>query len=76
VFQIIDYRYVAKLPTIITVHREAQIDPRIQTRIFDLARGSVTEILAPSFRQTHRRAQMKPDAEERYPRGRGKYKRE
>ena len=76
VFQIIDYRYVAKLPTIITVHREAQIDPRIQTRIFDLTRGSVTEILAPSFRQTHRRAQMKPDTEERYPRGRGKYKRE
>ncbi len=65
VFQIIDYRYVAKLPTIITVHREAQIDPRIQTRIFDLARGSVTEILAPSFRQTHRRAQMKPETASR-----------
>ncbi|MDE3090524.1 MAG: ATP-binding protein [Chloroflexota bacterium] len=75
-FQIIDYRYVAKLPTIITIHREAQVEPRIQTRIFDLARGSVTEILAPSYRMTHRRAQMKPEAEERYPRGRGKYKRE
>ena len=75
-FQIIDYRYVAKLPTIITIHREAQIDPRIQTRIFDLARGSVTEILAPSYRMTHRRAQTKPESEERYPRGRTKYKRE
>jgi DNA replication protein DnaC len=61
-FQIIDYRYVARLPTIITIHREAQIDPRIQTRIYDLARGSVEEILAPSFRTTHRRAQAKPES--------------
>lgn len=75
IFQIIDYRYIAKLPTIITIHREAQIEPRIQTRIFDLARGSVTEILAPSYRTTHRRAQMKPDTDERAARGR-KYKRE
>ncbi len=60
-FQIIDYRYVARLPTIITIHREAEIDPRIQTRIFDLARSSVNEILAPSFRTTHRRAQAKPE---------------
>jgi DNA replication protein DnaC len=75
-FQIVDYRYVARLPTIVTAHREAQIDARIQARIFDLARGSVEEILAPSFRQTHRRAQMKPESEERYPRGRGKYKRD
>ncbi|MCX7838813.1 MAG: ATP-binding protein [Anaerolineae bacterium] len=56
-FQIIDYRYVAKLPTIITIHREAEIDARIQSRIFDLARSSVNEILAPSYRTTHRRAQ-------------------
>ena len=76
IFQIVDYRYIAKLPTIITIHREAQIEPRIQTRIFDLARGSVTEILAPSYRMTHRRAQMKPESEERYARGRGKYKKE
>jgi DNA replication protein DnaC len=63
-FQIIDYRYVAKLPTIITIHREAGVDPRIQTRIFDLARSSVNEILAPSFRMTHRRAEAKssPDS--------------
>ncbi len=61
-FQIIDYRYVAKLPTIITIHREAEIDARIQSRIFDLARSSVNEILAPSYRTTHRRAQTKPDS--------------
>ena len=74
VFQIIDYRYIAKLPTIITIHREAQIESRIQTRIFDLARSSVTEILAPSYRTTHRRAQLQPESEGRNPRGRGKYK--
>jgi len=60
-FQIIDYRYVAHLPTIITINREAQIDPRLQTRIFDLARSSVNEILAPSYRTTHRRTQAKPE---------------
>jgi DNA replication protein DnaC len=60
-FQIIDYRYVARLPTAITIHREAEIDPRIQSRIFDLARASVNEILAPSYRTTHRRAQAKPE---------------
>ena len=67
-FQIIDYRYVAKLPTIITIHREAEIDARIQSRIFDLAHSSVNEILAPSFRTTHRRAQTKPESS--YRRGR------
>jgi len=61
-YQIIDHRYVAHLPTAITVHREAQIDPRIQSRIFDLARSSVNEILAPSYRTTHRRAQTKAEA--------------
>lgn len=60
-FQIIDYRYVAHLPTALTLHREAVVDPRIATRIFDLARGSVNEILAPSYRTTHRRAQAKPE---------------
>lgn len=61
-FQIVDYRYVAQLPTIITMHGEAEIEPRIKTRIFDLARSSVNEILAPSFRTTHRRAQAKPES--------------
>lgn len=56
-YQIIDHRYVAHLPTVITVHKEAQIEPRIQSRIFDLARSSVNEILAPSYRTTYRRAQ-------------------
>jgi DNA replication protein DnaC len=74
-FQIVDYRYVARLPTIVTISREEdndknrypreqkpRIDPRIQARIFDLARSSVNEILAPSYRTTHRRAQAKPES--------------
>ncbi len=61
-FQIIDYRYVSRLPTVITIHRDTEVDPRIQTRIFDLARSSVNEIIAPSFRTTHRRAQAKEPA--------------
>jgi DNA replication protein DnaC len=68
-FQIIDYRYVAQLPTIITIARSgSEIEPRIQTRIFDLARSSVNEILAPSFRTTHRRAQARPENNLRKPR--------
>ncbi len=83
-FQIIDYRYVAHLPTIITIHREFEdqeegkkrsprggespIDPRIQTRIFDLAHSSINEILAPSYRTTHRRAQGRPETPTRKPR--------
>lgn len=64
-FQIVDYRYLSRLPTIITIHRETQIDPRIQTRIFDLAHSSVNEIIAPSYRTTHRRAQTKPELNNR-----------
>ncbi len=60
-YQIIDHRYVAHLPTVITAHKEAQIEPRIQSRIFDLARSSVNEILAPSYRTTYRRAQTKTE---------------
>ncbi len=73
-FQIIDYRYVARLPTIITISREREdrpdesgpsrdvrIDRRIQTRIFDLGRSSVNEIFAPTYRLTHRSAQGKAD---------------
>ncbi|MBI4785437.1 MAG: ATP-binding protein [Chloroflexi bacterium] len=60
-FQILDFRYVSRLPTIITIHSEAQVDPRIRTRIFDLARSSVNEIIAPSYRTTHRRAEAKPE---------------
>ncbi len=73
-FQIIDYRYVAHLPTMITIHSGAEIDPRIQSRIFDIARSSVNEILAPSYRTTHRRAQAKPETG--YRRARAKPERE
>ena len=62
VFQIIDYRYVAKLPTIITMHRQAPIDQRIQTRILDIERSQVNDILAPSYRTTHRHAQPRNES--------------
>jgi DNA replication protein DnaC len=68
-FQIIDHRYVARLPTIITTHRESEIDRRIQARIFDLARSSVNEIIAPSYRMTHRRAQTTRETPARKTRG-------
>ncbi len=67
-FQIIDHRYVSKLPTIITFNWGAEIDPRIVSRIFDLARSSVEKILAPSFRTIDHRAPVKHASA----RGRGK----
>ncbi len=75
-FQIIDYRYITRLPTVITVHREAEIDPRIQTRVFDLAHASVNEIEAPSYRTIHRRAQERGQRQNRTSRTRVKYDRE
>ncbi len=60
-FQIIDHRYVADLPTIITIYKKTQIDPRIRARIDDQRRSWFNEIVAPSFRTTHRQPQAKAD---------------
>ena len=49
-FQILDHRYNARLPTVITMARDADLDPRLKTRIFDISRCQVWEITAPSYR--------------------------
>jgi DNA replication protein DnaC len=55
-FQIIDYRYVTRLPTIITTNREAKIDERIRVRVEDRGRSEVVEIKAKNYRVTESRA--------------------
>ena len=50
-YQIINHRYVARLPTVITsAALTDEIDPRIRTRIFDESRCRVFPITVPSYR--------------------------
>lgn len=49
-FQLFDYRYNARLPTVITMTKDADLDPRLATRLFDVSRSQVWEITAPSYR--------------------------
>ncbi|MBC7260880.1 MAG: ATP-binding protein, partial [Chloroflexi bacterium] len=49
-FQLFDYRYNARLPTVITMTRDVELDPRLKTRILDISRCQVWEITAPNYR--------------------------
>jgi DNA replication protein DnaC len=50
-YQIVNYRYVAQLPTVITSNSKPdELDLRIGSRIFDETHCSVIPILAPSYR--------------------------
>jgi DNA replication protein DnaC len=53
-YQIINHRYVAKLPTVITTSVSPDdLDPRIRTRILDETRCLVVPLIAPSYRGGH-----------------------
>jgi len=50
-FQLLNYRYVAKLPTVLTTSRLMEdLDPKIRTRLLDVSRCTVFSILAPGYR--------------------------
>jgi DNA replication protein DnaC len=49
-FQILDHRYSTRLPTVITMNRDVDLDPRIKSRLLDVSRCQVWEISVPSFR--------------------------
>jgi DNA replication protein DnaC len=50
-YQLFNYRYNARLPTIITMaQRIDEVDPRIRTRMLDVGRCTVFAIIAPSYR--------------------------
>ncbi|MGD8244471.1 MAG: ATP-binding protein [Anaerolineae bacterium] len=50
-YQIFDYRYNARLPTVITTAGMVdEIDPRLATRMLDVSRCTPAPILAPSYR--------------------------
>ncbi len=50
-YQVFDYRYNARLPTVITTASMVEeIDPRLATRMLDVSRCTPAPILAPSYR--------------------------
>jgi len=50
-YQIFDYRYNARSPTVITTAlRIEEIDPRLATRMLDVGRCTLFAILAPAYR--------------------------
>jgi len=50
-FQLMNHRYVTKLPTIITTHQTLEeLDPHIASRMSDLKRGRIVYLNAPPYR--------------------------
>jgi len=50
-YQVFDYRYNARLPTVITTASMVEeIDPRLATRMLDVSRCTPAPILAPAYR--------------------------
>ncbi|HEY6041948.1 MAG TPA: ATP-binding protein [Anaerolineae bacterium] len=55
-FQILNYRYAAKLPTVFTIGKDVEIDERMKTRLFDVGRNLLFDIYVPGYRRTAPRA--------------------
>jgi len=50
-YQVINHRYVARLPTVITTAWAIEeLDPKLATRILDSTRCTALAIIAPSYR--------------------------
>jgi DNA replication protein DnaC len=51
-FQLLNYRYLMQLPTVITTNHELEhLDPRLRSRLADPELVEIVTILAPDFRQ-------------------------
>jgi DNA replication protein DnaC len=61
-FQLLNYRYNARLPTVITMSQPIDdVDARLRTRMLDVGRCTLFAILAPSFRGTPQRRASRKD---------------
>ncbi len=59
-YQLFNYRYVAKLPTIITTAKEiAELDAKLRTRLLDANRCTIFAVMAPSYLGGRQRAWKK-----------------
>jgi DNA replication protein DnaC len=55
-YQLFNYRYIARLPTIITMtQKPEEVDPRLRTRMLDVARCRFFAIDVPSYRGSPQR---------------------
>jgi DNA replication protein DnaC len=62
-FQLLNYRYSAQLPTVITTSSTPeQIDPWLRTRMFDTERCRFWGLVVPAFRRTRTNGVAKPRA--------------
>jgi DNA replication protein DnaC len=73
-YQLINYRYNARLPTIITMpgfeeNLEEEIEPRISSRMIDPQISHIVEITAPDYRADHQVAEKIKSAPRRSRRG-------
>jgi DNA replication protein DnaC len=73
-YQLINYRYNARLPTVITMtgfeeHLEELVEPRISSRMIDPQISLVQEITAPDYRADHRVAERTKSPPRRSRRG-------
>ncbi|MCG3210666.1 MAG: Chromosomal replication initiator protein DnaA [Anaerolineae bacterium] len=59
-YQLFNYRYNARLPTVITMAKDVDLKPRLKSLILDVGRCTPFEILAPSYRGLPTRNQPKP----------------
>ena len=61
-YQLFNYRYIARLPTIITMTQKVEeVNPRLETRMADVGRCTICGIIAPSYRGSpQRRKERKP----------------
>ena len=59
-FQLLNYRYEAKLPTVITTSAKPdEIDPRVQSRLSDSRISTAIAITAPTYRGGTTRSKLK-----------------
>jgi DNA replication protein DnaC len=59
-YQLFNYRYNARLPTVITHGKEVDLKPRLKSLILDVGRCTPFEIMAPSYRGLPTRNTPKP----------------
>ncbi|MGQ9489448.1 MAG: ATP-binding protein [Anaerolineae bacterium] len=68
-FQLLNYRYAARLPTVITTFNTLEeLDARLASRMMDSRRCTICEIIAPSFRGSPSQQQPVPKRSARKPR--------
>ncbi|RME73540.1 MAG: ATP-binding protein [Chloroflexi bacterium] len=59
-YQLFNYRYNARLPTVITMAKDVDLKPRLKSLLLDVGRCTPFEILAPSYRGLPSRNTPKP----------------